>query len=133
MAPSGRIIFLSKGFDGTCSNTFITDNSGILDNLVYVDIILEKGLFIQKVTKTETDSNTTIDLQPIYIENNINCALVRVHVERLIDSLRRQYSILDGKLPFSYTSPRSGDESFLDQILKACCSLVNVNHPLLPD
>ena len=78
IAPQGAISFVSEAWGGRTSDKCITENSGILKNL------LPGGLVLAEKTR--------------------NIATVRIHVERVIGVLRQKYTFLQSTLPTDYLS-----------------------------
>ena len=76
IAPQGAISFVSEAWGGRTSDKCITENSGILKNL------LPGGLVLAEKTR--------------------NIATVRIHVERVIGVLRQKYTFLQSTLPTDY-------------------------------
>ena len=55
-------------------------------------------------------------------------AHVRIHVERVIGSVRQKYTILGGAVPIDFVLNVDDDNyTMLDKIAAVCCSLTNLN------
>ena len=70
-------------------------------------------------------------LKPEDVELTRRIANVRIHVERVIRSIKQKYSLLDRTLPIDFLLNR--DESLtLDKIVLICCALVNLCPSVVP-
>ena len=65
-------------------------------------------------------------LSALEIEDTRNIANVRIHVERIIDSVRQKYTILQSTLPTNFVTKRAQGVSILDHIVCVCCALNNL-------
>lgn len=64
---------------------------------------------------------------PEDVETTKKIASVRIHVERIIVLVRREYRILHGFLPIEIFIHRKGvSEAPIDNIVTICCALVNL-------
>ena len=109
ISPQGSISFISNGWGGRVSDQHLTENCGLLPNLLPGDLVLaDRGfnisesvglycaeLVIPPFTKGKPQ------LCPIEIENSREIAHVRIHVERVIGLLRQKYMFLKGELPIN--------------------------------
>ena len=54
-------------------------------------------------------------------------SIVRIHMERVIGTLKQKYTILQETLPISLISDTDEDnEAAIDKIIKVCCACVNL-------
>lgn len=97
ITPQGVISFISKAWGGRVSDKYLTENSGILKNLLPGDIVLaDRGfdiadsvgfhgarLYIPAFTKGKKQ------LSALEVEQTRKLANVRIHVERVIWLVRR--------------------------------------------
>ena len=60
-------------------------------------------------------------------------ANVRIHIERVIGSVRQKYSLLQSTLHIDYVIKRDGEECpIIDRIVRVCCALCNVCDSVVP-
>ena len=59
------------------------------------------------------------------MESTRKLANVRIHVERVIGSLRQKYSILESTVPLHFMKKDDNDGTTFDKIVFVCCALVN--------
>ena len=102
ITPQGTISFVSEAWGGRTSDKFLTENCGILKNLLPGDLVLaDRGFTIQEEVwyygaKLHIPAFTKgkSQLDPVDIEETRKIARVRIHVERVIGLLRQKYTIL---------------------------------------
>ncbi|KAK4885292.1 hypothetical protein RN001_001563 [Aquatica leii] len=70
-------------------------------------------------------------LHPTDIEATRSLAHVRIHVERIIGTIRQKYRILSDTVPITLVS-RGQTDPILDKIVRCCCALVNLCTPIIP-
>ncbi|XP_059098036.1 uncharacterized protein LOC131892260 [Tigriopus californicus] len=102
-APSGEIMFISKGFGGKATDAEITVRSGILNYLEPGDVVLaDKGF---PLIETKVNSGGGILVMPPFKESRqqfteeknesgYKCSSARIHVERCIERMKR-FKVLD--------------------------------------
>ena len=142
IAPQGVITYISQAWGGRTSDKFITENCGILDNLLPGDqLMADRGftvsdsvglhcaeLIIPPFTKGKKQ------LAQVEIDKSRELSRVRIHVERVIGCLRQKYKILQSILPISLLMHDSvePDTCLLDQIVVVCCALCNTCESVVP-
>ena len=97
ITPQGTISFVSEAWDGRTSDKFLTENCGILKNLLPGDLVLaDRGFTIQEEVcyygaKLHIPAFTKgkSQLDPVEIEETRQIAHIRIHVERVIGLLRQ--------------------------------------------
>ena len=143
VTPQGVISFISKGWDGCASDQYITDHSGFLRHILCGDIILaDRGFLIEESLGARGASlcipaftKGKDQLGADEIERTRNIANVRIHVERVIGSVRQRFTILSatGVLSKDYYLQKSEDGVLLlDAIVRVCCSLNNMCVGIVP-
>lgn len=141
ITPQGTVSFISQGWGGRVSDKHLTENSGILQNLLPGDTVLADRGFNIKESVAVYQANMSIpaftkgksQLDAIEVEQTRRIANVRIHVERLIGSIRQKYTFLSATQPIDLVSVE--DESILptlDKIVHVCCALVNLCDSVVP-
>ena len=102
ISPQGAITFISKGWGGRVSDVHLTENCGILENLLPGDLILTErgfnindsaGMYLAKV-KLPPFTRGKKQLSKSQVDLSRQLSRVRIHVERVIGVVRQKYSIL---------------------------------------
>ncbi len=131
IAPSGEVMFASRGYGGRTTDTEITCNSGFLELIEDGDLVLaDKGF--PKIEKDVNEAGGIMVTPPFKCgerqftaEQNSNaykCACVRVHVERAIQRLK-VFEILNF-VPMHMIP-------YFDRTLLSCCFLINLQNDLI--
>lgn len=131
---------------GRASDKQIAEESGLLKNLLPVDIILaDRGFNIEESVgfycaslKIPAFTKGKTQLSPFEVEETRKIANVRRHVERVIGLVCRKYQVLQsGALPIEYLTKARGESlSLIDKIgvdLLFLNKLVRVCSPLRVD
>lgn len=141
ITPQGTVSFVSEAWGGRTSDKFLTVNSGILDNLLPGDMVLaDRGFTVhESVWFRHADLNIPAftkgkdQLDPVDVEKTRKIASVRIHVERIIGTLRQKYTILQQTLPTDYLACRTGESvPLIDRMIRVCSALVNLCPPTIP-
>ena len=141
ISPCGTISFLSKCWDGRVTDKFITRESGFLKLTDPGDVIIADRDFDVGDDIAFYGGKLVIPSHPLVIpkgkkqlsqqevETSQKIARVRIHVERVIGSLKNKYTILQDVLPVSLVSHKSKDDSFctLDKLIVVCASLTKLS------
>ncbi|XP_046407437.1 uncharacterized protein LOC124172074 [Ischnura elegans] len=134
VTPAGVISFLSEAYGGRASDKKIFEESGLVNMLLpYIDeVMVDKGFLIKSICEahginvihppflrkakqfSKADALATSDI-----------AKARVHVERVIDRVKR-FKILSDTVPTTLLP-------YIDQIMLIACSLTNLSSPVLAD
>ena len=109
IAPQGSITFISKGWGGRVSDQHLTENCGILNQLLPGDQILaDRGFTIQETVglycaevKLPPFTKGKKQLKKVDVDFARQLSRVRIHVERVIGFLRQKYTILEHTLPIN--------------------------------
>lgn len=135
ITPQGAISFISKGWGGRASDKHITENCGLLNKLLPGDLVLaDRGFDIKDSVgmmcaevKVPAFTKGRCQLDAKDVENTRAIAHLRIHVERVIGSLRNKYTMLHKRIPISLLLPCEGEEmTLLDKIVNVCCILLNM-------
>ena len=75
-------------------------------------------------------------LDPVDVETTRGIANVRIHVERVIGTLRQNYTILQSTLPTDFlvcnkNGPPEKTVPLLDRMVRVCSALVNLCPPII--
>lgn len=143
ITPQGTISFISNGWGGRVSDKHIVENSGYLSNILPEDVILADRGF--DIADSIGMHQATLDIRAFTrgcnqlpakdIEGTRKLANVRIHVERVIGSVRQRYQILSatGVLPKEFVSKKgNNDRIMLDSVVRVCCALNNVCEGVVP-
>ena len=141
VTPQGAVSFISKAWGGRVSDKFLTENSGLLKNLLPGDIVLpDRGfdiadsvgfyqaqLYIPAFTKGKSQ------LPAKDVEETRKIANVRIHVERVIGLVWRKFTMLQSILPVALVTARKGNNfALIDKIAIICCALTNLSESIVP-
>ncbi|XP_026072998.1 uncharacterized protein LOC113052776 isoform X1 [Carassius auratus] len=135
ITPQGLISFISKGWGGRASDKHITENCGLLNKLLPGDVVLaDRGFNIKDSVgmmcaevKIPAFTKRRCQLDAKDVEDTRAIAHLRIHVERVIGSLRNKYTLLHNTIPISLLLPCKDEEfTLLDKIVNVCCILVNM-------
>ena len=96
ISPQGSVTFISKAWGGRVRDKHLTENCGLLQNLLPGDYVLaNRGFDIQDScalycaeVKLPAFTRGKKQLSAINVENNRRIASVRIHVERVITSTK---------------------------------------------
>ena len=140
ITPQGSISFVSEAWGGRVSDVYITENSGILNNLLIGDQVLADrgftiadsvGLYCAEL-KLPAFTRGKSQLSQIEVDWTREIARVRIHVERLIGLLRNKYTILQRILPNKLISRTDDGICKLNDILTVCSALCNLCCGVVP-
>jgi hypothetical protein len=130
IAPCGYIMHISKSYGGRASDKFIVQDSGLLGRLVNGDeVMADRGftiddfLFPRKVKLNIPAFSHGKQLSNEEVTRTRRVAQVRIHVERAIRRMK-VFKILKETIPISLVKK-------VDQILRICAALVNLQCPLI--
>lgn len=141
IAPHGVVTFISEGWGGRTSDKFITEKTGLLENLLPGDVVMvdrgfkiEEGVnFYQAELAIPNFTRGKTQLHPLEVEKTRRIASVRIHVERVIGLLLRKFRIFEGIVPLEFIKLRSGENiPTIDKIVKVCCCLTNLCTSVVP-
>uniref|UniRef100_A0AAZ1XS06 THAP-type domain-containing protein n=1 Tax=Oreochromis aureus TaxID=47969 RepID=A0AAZ1XS06_OREAU len=100
----------------TPQDKHITEQCGILNKLLPGDVVLaDRGFDIRDAVGMMC---AEVKIPPLH---------TRIHVERVIGSLRNKFKMLHTTMPIRSLLPCEGEDvTFLDKIVPVCCVLVNM-------
>lgn len=121
VTPQGTVSFISKGYGGRCSDKYIVEDSGFLENLIYGDLVMaDRGFTIHETFALQ---NATLAIPSFLgkqtqlsnkeVEDSRGLARIIVHVERVIGATKQRFSILQGPIHRSTLAVCKDDNSTL--------------------
>ena len=140
ITPQGTVSYISQGFAGRVSDQHIIRVSGYLEFLEAGDCVMADRGFIVKDVALRGPSLVTLafldkrdQLDAVETEASRQVANVRIHVERIIGSLKLRYKILSGPINHCFVRNHK-DETvcFFDKVVKVCCTLLNLAPSVVP-
>lgn len=142
VTPQGTVNYVSKGYGGRVSDKYITEDSGYLYKLQPSDVVLADRGFDVEDSVAYRGATLNIpaftrgkpQLDPKDVEATRKLANVRIHVERVIGSVRQRFPIVSATtpLPTEYTRSKREGPVLLDSIVRVCCALHNVCDVIIP-
>ena len=134
ICPQGCISYISKAWGGRASDIYITENCGILENLLPGDYVLaDRGFdirdsvgfyYAEVILPSFTKGKKQLSAKEVEKSRQIACK--RIHVERVIGLLRNKYTILQATLPLDYLMKTCNEYCTLDKIAVVCSALCNM-------
>ena len=141
ITPQGVISFVSDSWGGRVSDKYLTEKSGILQQLLPGDVILaDRGFDIgesvgmmQASLQLPAFTKGKSQLSAVEVEETRTIANVRIHVERVIGCVRQRFSILQSTLPIHFLAIRKGEEvPLVDRMIRVCYALNNLCNSVVP-
>ena len=141
ITPQGSVSFISRGWGGRVSDKYLTENCGLLNNLLPGDTVLaDRGFDIKDsvglycaTIKMPAFTKGKKQLSGIEVEQTRRIANVRIHVERVIGNVRKKYSILSLCQPLDFLNRKPDEEvTTIDKIVTVCCCLNNLCNSVVP-
>lgn len=140
VTPQGTIDFVSNGFCGRDSDKEVVIQSGILELVNHLDLILADRGFPLEETLAARGARYRV---PAFMKDRTQLpgdeaeltkriANVRIHVERVIGATRERFKILKGIISIKFVSAIDEMHSFVDKIVKVCCILNNLLPSVVP-
>lgn len=135
ITPHGTTSCISEGWGRRVSDKHLNANSKCLDKLTHGDIVLaDRGFEIQDLVGMvgadvwyPSFTRGKTQLSAADVEATRNIANVRMHVERVIGTVRQTLSILGATCPIDYLITKPGDKCpVLDKVVNVCCALPNL-------
>lgn len=140
ISPLGSVTYISEGWGGRTSDKHITEKSSFLNLLETGDVVMaDRGFLIEDALK-EKEAELVIpaftkgksQLDPLDVEGTRKIANVRIHVERVIGTIRQKFKILHRVLPMTLIGDKVDGVHMIDMIVTVCCALHNLNPPIVP-
>lgn len=100
ITPQGVISFISVGFGERCSDNYVTETSGIFNNLIPGNVLLANrdfnslnsvGFFCSKLV-LPASARGIKQLNPVYVESSNKIPSLSSHVERVIGKTKTKVS-----------------------------------------
>ncbi|XP_060785582.1 uncharacterized protein LOC132891725 isoform X2 [Neoarius graeffei] len=140
VAPQGAVMFVSRGAPGNISDKTLFESCGLLHKLLPGDVVLAEHDFdikdlvgAQRAELTITSSEfheidqsnqDTRDKASLAATERIN---VYRHVERVIQMVKKRYSMLTGPVESAFTVlDRSTNVTTFDKMVQVACALNNL-------
>ena len=141
VTPQGTVSYISSGRGGRVSEKYLTENCGLLDQLLPGDTVLADrgfniqesvGLYMATITIPASMKNKK-QLTGVEVEQTRNIANVRIHVERIIGNIRKKYTFLSKSQPVDFVIRReTTNNAVLDMAVTVCCALNNICNSVVP-
>jgi len=141
ITPQGVISFVSECWGGRVSDVHLTEHSGILKKLLPGDVVLaDRGFDIadsvsamQAKLHIPAFTKNKNQLSALEVEETRKIANVRIHVERVIGSVKQKFKILQNTIPIQFvTKQKDQNTPLIDHIVRVCCELTNVCDSVVP-
>ena len=141
ISPQGTIIFISKAYGGRSSDVYITEDCGVLSNLLPGDVVLaDRGFTVEDSVnyymaelKVPAFTKGKPQLSQKEVDWSRELAHVRIHVERVIGLLRNKFTIFQSTIPIKLLMSKSGvDENVIDDMIVVCAALCNLCESVVP-
>lgn len=141
ITPQGAISFISKGWGGRVSDKYLTEHSGLLDKLMYGNLILaDRGFTVSESVvmagaqlQMPAFTKGRDQLTAVEVDKSRTLSNVRIHVERVIGLIRQKYAVLNGPIAIDFLTSRSGEIiPLVDRMVRVCCSLSNLCESVVP-
>ena len=125
---------------GRASDQFITEQCGILENLLPGDIILAyRGFTVEDTVSLYCAQVVVIPFTKVKkllsrheVDWSREISHVRIHVERVISLLKSKYTILKGIIPISLLKNKSNNIFTIDSILTVRSALCKMCDSVVP-
>ncbi|XP_055070679.2 uncharacterized protein [Misgurnus anguillicaudatus] len=140
VAPQGVVMFVSSGSPGHVTDKSLVESSGLLFKLLPGDVVLAErdfdidDLVDARKAKFEITSNYVKSCQsgqneegPSLMGAYSDKQNVHMHVERVIEMVKRRYCMLTGPVESPFTViDRTSNVSTFDKIVQVACALNNL-------
>ena len=140
ITPQGAISYISKPWGRRVSDVHLTENCGLLKNLLLGDLVLADrvftvhgsvGLYCAQLKIPEfTRGKSQLGQKSVDKAREIDA--VRIHVEKVIGLLCNKLTILQGILPIKMIMKTDDGTCKLTHILTICSALCNLCSSVIP-
>ena len=121
------------------SDQHLTQNCGILDNMIPGDVILaDRGFTVHEAAvvfcvevKLSPFTKGKKQLSQCEVDRSRQLSHLRIHVERVIGVLKQKYSVLESVIPINFIMTDE-DTSMIDKIATVCSALCNCCESVIP-
>lgn len=128
ISPAGAVTFVSDAWGGRATDKMITLESDLMHLLDSYDVVLaDRGFLVREelavhniIVVTPHFTKGKKQLTRREVQESRRISRVRIHVERVIGRIRRNFRILNGVLPLALVPQ-------IDNIIATCCGLVNLH------
>ena len=149
ITPRGSISYISMGYGGRQRDVHITldkKHLAVVNDECFIskleegdEILADRGFLVRKAIEERGAKLTT----PSFLASKVRLTRretafsrkvsnVRIHVERVIGRLRRNFKILTDRVPIHLLRSGKDKFAFLDKIVFVCCCLTNANPSVVP-
>ena len=140
ITPQGTVSFISEGWGGRVSDKHLTENCGLLSNLIPGDTILADHGFDMKESVGLYCATITVpaftkgkkQLSAIEVKQTRRIANVSIHVERVIGNIMQKCTLLNSTVPVDFVNSGSGANTTLDKIVVVACAVINLCDFVVP-
>lgn len=140
VAPQGVVTFVSRGSPGHVSDKSLVESSGLLCKLLPGDVVLAErdfdigGLVGARKAELKITSSNYFENSQSGLDGDFSPvgalsdkAIAHMHVEKVIDIVKRRYSMLTGPVESPFTVvDRTSNVSTFDKIVQVACALNNL-------
>ena len=142
VSPVGVVTFLSEAYGGRATDNQITRESGFISNRRHElgdQILADRGFTLSEEFAVACNAELHIpsftrgktQLSPAETESTRKLANIRIHVERVIGSVKERYRILRGPIPLnmvkSQTNEKGNEVPNIEKLVRVACVLVNLS------
>ena len=140
ITPQGSVSFISDGWGGRVSDKHLTSKSGFLKKLLPGDVVLaDRGFDIDELLgsigctlKIPAFTKGKPQLSPQEVCKSRSLSNVRIHVERVIGSVRQKYTVLESTIPITLLKKNHPEDiPKLDKVVVVACALTNLCPPIV--
>ena len=132
-SPLGVINFLSNGWGGSATDTYIVRNSGFISNKFHCpgdQILADRGFPLQDDCASSCLAEFII---PAFTKGKKTS--IRIHIERVIGLVKNRNHILDGHIPITLVKSMSNElykqTPTIDQLITVCACLCSLSTSII--
>ncbi|KAM9486899.1 uncharacterized protein Hap1MRO34_006798 [Clarias gariepinus] len=140
VAPQGAVMFVSRGAPGNISDKTLVESCGLLHKLLPGDVVLAEqdfdikdlvGVHRAELTVTNSELHDISQSNPDTKAEASQSATEKInvcrHVERVIQMVKKRYSMLSGPVESAFTVvDRSTNVTTFDKMVQVACALNNL-------